>query len=317
MAVRTLHYKDQPEKVARTAEDKLKVYGTTLEDGDRYFDRIHAAVDKLYGDQVRRKAKVATEPTDNFLYGDLTALPKEVITPDGTAYPLPLAIITEVINRSEHRVITRNCTCRTTFECRSYDTKIGCVHIGKATAEEPDTVANHVSKQEAIDHVKFAISLGLLPYIAKLDFDNEFWGIWSGEPMFTVCLCCPCCCLSRNTYAYMHPLDQARRFHPGHGLKWKYNASKCRGEDCQVCVRQCYFAHAITFENGHIKHDNDKCVMCGQCVSRCPGGALSIATDDLEDTIRGIMKRYDGQCGDLGFNGEDYAEAILRTTPLK
>ena len=51
-------------------------------------------------------------------------------------------------------------------------------------------MARHVSKEEAIAHVKHAIDLGLLPFVGKMDVDNEVWGIWSGEPIFTVCLCC-------------------------------------------------------------------------------------------------------------------------------
>lgn len=314
MAIKRIRYKDNPLKVNRTAQEKLATFGTTREEGDRYMAREYAKSFETFGPAVRGTATIPDEPQD-MLYADLTALPPFVDV-GGESYPLPLAVITEIINRSSHRVITRNCSCRTTFDCQSYDKSIGCLHIGAATAEEPESVARHVSKEEAIEHVRYALSVGLLPYVGKLDYDNEFWGIWSGEPMFTVCLCCPCCCITRHSYTYLHPVNKPMKFNGLKGLRWKIDPARCLGDDCGACVRHCV-GKALHFEDGKLRYTKEQCILCGECMSRCMRSAISIETDDLEATINNLVGRYDGQCGDLGFQGEEYAKAVLRTTPFK
>ena len=313
MAVKRIRFSDDPKKLGRTAEDKLARFGVTREDGERYFDEVYAANRIKYRPMYEGTATIPDEPVD-MTFADLTCLPPAIQIPGGESYPLPLAVITEIINRSSHRVITRNCSCRTTFECRSYDRNIGCLHIGAATAEEPESVARHVSKEEAIEHVRFALEVGLLPYVGKFDYDNEFWGIWSGEPMFTVCLCCPCCCLSRKSYTYLHPVNKPMKFNGLKGLRWKLNPDRCLVEDCASCTRHCP-GKALSIVDGKLMYKKDQCILCGECMSRCQRRAITIETDDLEGTINNLIGRYDGLCGDLGFHGEDYAKAVLKNTP--
>ena len=313
MAARQFHFSEELQHMDTSPEAKAAKFGTTREEGDRYFEKCAAADRIKYAPMFNGTAKVAEEPTDA-LFSDLTALPLSVHLKDGSTYPLPLAILTEIINRSSHRVITRKCNCRYTWGCKSYDQSIGCLHIGAATAEEPESLSRHVSKEEAIEHARFAIESGLLPYVGRLEFDNRYWGIWSGEPIFTVCFCCPCCCMSRRGYTYLHPLNKSWKYHPLAGLRWKLDPTRCLGDDCSTCVRQCP-ARALKMVDGHLQYDKEKCILCGQCVSRCQGRAITIETDNLEAAINTLISRYDGLCGDLGFEGADYAQAVLKSTP--
>ena len=149
-----------------------------------------------------------------------------------------------------------------------------------------------------------------------MDVDNEVWGIWSGEPMFTVCLCCPCCCIPRRGYQYLHPEQKKWQFNPTKKLQWKFNPTKCRHELCGSCVRQCP-AKALSFKEGRLVFDDDACLRCGRCMQVCMEECISIETPDLEALVNELFGRYDGahggQCGDLGFDGEDYTEAIVKT----
>ncbi len=140
----------------------------------RFWAKRIPGLREIYGPAHYGTKEIDTEPHDMF-YCDIAPLPPVIHIDGGKTFPLPLAVIAAVINRSSHRIINRRCTCRTTFDCQSYDKGIGCVHIGGPTAEEPDSVARHVSKEEAIAHVKHAIDLGLLPFVGKMDVDNEVW----------------------------------------------------------------------------------------------------------------------------------------------
>jgi len=313
MAGKRFHFYENPHPIVadKTPENKEAYFGHGLEGNKAYWDRRHDSLRDAYMPAHNGTAQIATETKDMF-YCDIATLPPVIRIESGKTFPLPLAVITEVINRSTHRVITRNCTCRTTFDCQSYDKAIGCVHIGGPTAEEPDSVARHVSKEEAIAHVKHAIDIGLLPFVGRMEVDNEVWGIWSGEPMFTVCLCCPCCCIPRRGYQYLHPEQKKWQFNPINDLHWKLDHTMCLEEECGACVRQCP-AKALSFKDGKVCYDEEQCLYCGRCQQLCPRQAITIETDDLNRLINNIFGRYDGKCGDLGFNGEDYAEAVIKT----
>lgn len=312
MAGKRFHFYENPRPMVKdkTPEAKEEFFGHGLEGNQAYWDRRLDSLRAAYGPAHDGTAEVALETKDMF-YCDIAPLPPVIKVDGGQSFPLPLAVIAEVINRSSHRVITRNCTCRTVFDCQSYDKGIGCVHIGGPTAEEPDSVARHVSKEEAIAHVKHAIDMGLLPFVGRMEVDNEVWGIWSGEPMFTVCLCCPCCCIPRRGYQYLHPEQKKWQFNPANGLVWKLNHTACLEEECGACVRQCP-AKALTLKDGKVAYDADKCLYCGRCQQLCPRQAISIETKDLNGFINGLFGRYDGLCGDLGFGDEDYAEAVIQ-----
>lgn len=310
MAVR-YHFSDDPNRLGRSDEEKFDLFGRTTEEGEEYFARRRLWHREFYGPSNWGTAEVATQPKDMY-YCDITPLPPTIKIESGETFPLPLAVIIEVINRTSHRVITRHCTCRYAFDCQSYDANIGCLHIGAATAEEPDTVARHVSKEEAIEHVKFAVKSGLLPFVGKMDVDNEVWGIWSGEPMFTVCLCCPCCCIPRRGYQYLHPENKSWQFHAQEGLQWKLDTTKCLQSECQSCVRQCP-AKALSMVDGKVKYDRDKCIFCGRCQTLCQKSAIDIETKDIKKLVNDLFGRLDGQCGDLGFEGREYADSVLET----
>ena len=111
---------------------------------------------------------------------------------------------------------------------------MGCLHIGAPTAEEPDSIARHVSVEEAIEYTKFAIDKGLIPYVGRLEVDHTLWGIYSGEPFITVCFCCTCCCQQLVSYKYEHPTNRQFKWKPLDGVKMKIDISKCVGEYCGV-----------------------------------------------------------------------------------
>ena len=85
MSIRRIRFTDDPVKMSRTAEDKLKKYGTTREDGEKYFDQIYSANREKYKAFINGTATEAEEPTD-MLYADLTALPPIIEIEGGGSY---------------------------------------------------------------------------------------------------------------------------------------------------------------------------------------------------------------------------------------
>ena len=83
-------------------------------------------------------------------------------------------------------------------------------------------------------------------------------------------------------------------------------------EECGMCVRQCP-AKALSIQNGKVTYNPNACLYCGRCQQLCPRQAITIETPNLEALINDLFGRYDGQCGDLGFQNEDYAKAVIET----
>lgn len=300
--LKVIHYKDNP--VEMTSAEKDAIFG----DGEKFFAEQRLFLQKKYPYKTKFE-----EPLDQ-LFWNTTWLPKIVRTETGEEFPLALAVLSEFVRRSSHRVITRSCNCRNAFDCKAYDKNMGCLHIGAPTAEEPESIARHVSVEEAIEYTKFAIGKGLIPYVGRLEVDHTLWGIYSGEPFITVCFCCTCCCQQLVSYKYEHPANQEFKWKQLDGVNLKMDLSKCVGEYCGVCTRKCS-AEALIFKNGKLEWDSAKCRLCGRCYAECRRGVFTFETKDIRSTINKLCGRYEGLCGDLGFNGEDYAEAIIKNCP--
>jgi dissimilatory sulfite reductase (desulfoviridin) alpha/beta subunit len=77
------------------------------------------------------------------------------------------------------------------------------------------------------------------------------------------------------------------------GIKTSWCENNCIG--CGVCVKACR-SNAITFENGKITVDNEKCNFCGRCSKSCPA--------DAWETINGYIVSFGGLFGNNINKGE-------------
>lgn len=209
--------------------------------------------------------------------------------------PLPIIILEGMIRSSEHRVITRRCTCRDAWKCKNYDLNIGCIHIGLPTAEEDTSVAHHASIEEAVTHLYKAVHAGLIPFVGHVSADNTIWNVSKDRPFTTVCFCCPCCCTNYDYYRHLPPAAKDS-FHRLKGVMVTMDTSKCIG--CGKCAKVCLTGAAVLRE-GKSHCDQTLCKTCGVCAQACPQKAITVSVENIEDTVNDLLGRIDKDVGGL------------------
>ena len=209
--------------------------------------------------------------------------------------PLPMVILEGMIRRSEHRIITRRCTCRDAWKCKNYDLNIGCIHIGLPTAEEDATVARHASVEEAMAHLHKALAAGLVPFIGHVSADNTIWNVSKDRPFTTVCFCCPCCCTNFDYYRHLPPEAQAC-IHRLHGVTVGVDLDRCIG--CGKCAAICWTGAAV-LSGGKSRIDTERCKTCGVCAQACPQQAICVSVENIENTVNDLLGRINRDVGGL------------------
>ncbi len=200
---------------------------------------------------------------------------------------LPERIVEDLINRSSHRVVIKKCTCRDERTCEKYPVHFGCLQLGDGSREIDPRIANHLSKEDAVQHMKNCIAAGLTPMIGRVKIDNLIWGVKDLGKLLAICFCCHCCCTVFNSGKFL-PDTVTERIVRLKGLSIKVDHEKCR--KCQTCVQACFVGN-INVLNGKIYINPDNCKGCGQCVSSCPENALSAEIDHLNDALAELNLR--------------------------
>lgn len=84
---------------------------------------------------------------------------------------------------------------------------------------------------------------------------------------YTICNCCPCCCLGMESYQRGVP----RMTHSGYLPSVDPNLCA----NCGACVDICFFNAMQAGEDTAVCHE-DLCMGCGLCVSHCPSQAIAL-----------------------------------------
>ena len=196
----------------------------------------------------------------------------------------PYAIMEHFIEKACHHVILPRCICRDVNECREYDHSIGCIFMGEAAEGIDPRVGRHVSKDEALAHLRRGQATGLTPMLGRLKLDAVALGIGPVSRMMSICHCCPCCCMfTFGRFAGPEARDFFVRF-PGVHVEV---GEGCDG--CGECVAGCLWGQ-ISLEGGRAVI-GDECKACGRCATTCPHGAVRVIIDDprfVENCIESI-----------------------------
>ena len=223
---------------------------------------------------------------------DMRWLPvnSDIVMPQGL--PLPTAILDRLIEEASHRVIIEYCGCREGFRCEHFPADLGCLMLGDSAVEIKNYPAREVGVEEAREHARRAIELGLVPAAGKTRVDNSIYRIRDVGRLLTICFCCDCCCLTR--FAHIGPLGLVEGTFPRlDGISISVT-EKCRG--CGKCVEACYVG-AISLEGGRAVM-GERCRACGRCATACPSGAIEVRMEDpdfFDKTIERIRSyvKYD------------------------
>ncbi len=240
------------------------------------FDRILSFY--KYKDTVFRMSKI---PLVNLLGRrvidannlTLTYIPicEGIELPEGTV--LPISIIEEFIERACHHVILDRCPCRSENGCKEFDPYFGCTFIGEGAKEINPEVGRHVTKDEALRHLREATQAGLVSCVGKFKGDAIMLGVKDHHRMMTICHCCPCCCISTSIHlASKHARDLLVKLE---GLKVEVNEN-CNG--CARCVEACIFKQIKVFNGRAVI--GEECKGCGRCAMVCKRNAISVSIDN-------------------------------------
>jgi Na+-translocating ferredoxin:NAD+ oxidoreductase RNF subunit RnfB len=196
----------------------------------------------------------------------------------GEKVVIPLDLIKESLKKVNHIALMNSCLCREANDCKEYPHDLGCLFLGEAAK----IVASHglgriVTYEEACAHADKAAEAGLMGQAVWIEVEQLLWGIPNDvmDNFMEICFCCPCCCiamrLARNATA-----SERHRFHPA-GWTAVPDRTKCVG--CKKCVEGpngCP-VEAISFgEDGKVQIDQELCVGCGICRSRCKSDVIKI-----------------------------------------
>ncbi len=227
--------------------------------------RIYKTGIKLYPDKER--------PTGTIV------MPLNVdVTDKGEKTVVPLEMIKESLKRVSYIAGMDSCLCRDSNDCKDYPHDLGCLFLGEAAK----TVVKHelgrqFTYEEACARVDEAAHVGLMGQAVWIEVEQMLWGVRNDQMdhFLEICFCCPCCCiamrLARNATS-----KERHRFHPS-GWTAVPDRTKCVG--CKQCAKEengCP-VEAISFgEDGKILINQEACVGCGICRSRCKFDAIKL-----------------------------------------
>lgn len=207
---------------------------------------------------------------------NISCLPinEDIALPENT--PLPVQVLEDFIRRANHRVIVDYCACRKTNECKRYPYEVGCLMMGKAALQISPEISREVTVEEALEHVRWAVGEGLIPFTGKARIDNLVFGIRDNGHLLSTCFCCECCCISRFARA-VPPAMRVENVVKLDGLSVEVTDS-CDG--CGACAKRC-FLQEITIVDGRAVI-GEGCAGCGRCATVCKRDAVRISLDNPE-----------------------------------
>ncbi len=229
------------------------------------------------------KAKIYK--TGIMLYPDMekhtstVVMPLEVdISPNADKVTVPMDIIKESLKHVTFIGGMDECLCRQANDCQDYPQDLGCLFLGEAgKIITKHGLGRQLTYEEACARVDEAAEKGLVGQAVWVEVEQFLWGIRNDQmdQFLEICFCCPCCCiamrLARNATS-----SERHRFHPA-GWTAVPDRTKCIG--CKQCVNTVNGCpvEAITFDaDNKIVIDQELCVGCGICKSRCKFDVIKI-----------------------------------------
>lgn len=237
--------------------------------------------------------RVVAKAVERLLFkgDDMMVLPKDrVIAVNRDLEPpqsmvLPSQVVEHFVKRASVRWLMHRCICRQSCHCRDYPIDLGCIFMGDAALQINPALGRVVSESEALEHLERCREAGLVHLVGKNKLDSVWLGVSPGHRLFTICNCCPCCCLSRAVVNLPPKLSDTLSRMPGVRVTV---SDACQA--CRVCEDVC-FVDAINLD-GDRAEIAETCRGCGRCVSVCPENAIEL--EILDDTfVRQAIERLE------------------------
>ena len=227
--------------------------------------RLYKRVIKLYPDMERPTGTIVMP-----LNVDITDQSEKTI--------VPMDMIRDSLKKVEYIVGMDSCLCRDATDCADYPHDLGCLFLGEAAKiVEKHGLGRRFTYEEACERVDRAAKAGLMGQAVWIEVEQMLWGVPNDlmDHFMEICFCCPCCCIAMKL-ARNATEKERHRFHPS-GWTAVPDPGKCVG--CGDCIngRNGCPVEALSFgEDGRIHIDQEHCVGCGICRSRCTHDAIHI-----------------------------------------
>ena len=240
-------------------------------------------------DPLKKFPKLAQKVSEKIIpkSDELVCLPNDKVVIDqeidSEEMVLPTQIIEHFIDESSYRVIMNDCICRSSNGCKDFSQGFGCIFMGEAARGIHPNLCREASKEEAKEHIRKAQEKGMINLAGKASFDTLWLDLDDHKRLFTICSCCPCCCISIAT-PYLSP----------YLTKWfvKLPGAEVTVSDdcvgCGNCLDVCVFG-GIEMRNNKATI-LDTCMACGRCVSACKSGAIELNIND-DSYVSNVIER--------------------------
>lgn len=200
---------------------------------------------------------------------------------------IPRKVIEQIIRESSYRAVIKRCTCRDGNGCHDYPIDLGCLLVGEGAREIDTGVSRHVSREEALAHVHTCIDRGLVPFVGRFKADNYLWGVRDRGKLLTICFCCHCCCVIKNSLKHLPPISH-KSLVKLKGLEIVTDEQACTL--CGACVTECFMEARIR-KGDRIVYDTHCCKGCGRCLTVCPEKAISAEVADVDEAVADVLDR--------------------------
>ena len=224
------------------------------------------------------------------MHTSTVVLPLEVDVPDhmNEKVIVPMDIVKQALKKANFIAGMDVCLCRDANDCHDYPHDVCCLFLGEASR----TVVKHnlgreFTYEEACARVDKAAEHGLMAQSVWIEVEQLLWGVRNDEmdKFLEICFCCPCCCIALRLARNAQPEDRIR-FHPS-GWTAVPDRTKCIG--CGKCVNTpngCPMEAISIGEDGKVVINQELCVGCGICKTRCPMDVIKLKqTMPMRDSL--------------------------------
>ena len=191
---------------------------------------------------------------------------------------VPLDMIKRSLKDVDYIAGMDHCLCREANNCSDYPHDLGCLFLGEsAKIVVKHKLGRQFTYEEACARVDEAARTGLMGQAVWIEVEQMLWGVpnYLMDRFMEICFCCPCCCITMKL-ARNATEKERHRFHPS-GWTAVANTTKCVGcGDCLNGRNGCPVEALSLDEDGTIRIDQEHCVGCGICRSRCSHDAIHI-----------------------------------------